>query len=150
MDKVKRPINRMIYEDLGWTFVETLIVIAIALMLTAMVGLSAFRQVGRARMVKARTEVENAALALTTYYMDCGAYPTEEQGLDALSRKPGVSPAPEGWSGPYLTRELGADPWGREYVYRLPGPMGHPFGVLSLGADGLEGGQDEAQDITSW
>ena len=145
-----RKIWKAVKEDKGWTFVETLIVIAIALMLTAMVGLTAFKQVGRARRVKAQTEVENTALALSTYYLDCGVYPTEQQGLEALSSRPASDPVPEGWDGPYLTRLIKTDPWGNEYDYQVPGPDGHPFGVVSYGADGIEGGEGENQDIQSW
>jgi general secretion pathway protein G len=142
--------KRIFKEDKGWTFVETRIVIAIALMRTTMVGLTAFKQVGRARRVKAQTEIENASLALTTYYLDCGIYPSEEQGLKALSEEPSSSPQPEGWSGPYLSRLITTDPWGREYIYSVPGQGGHPFGIISYGADGMEGGEDEEQDIKSW
>ncbi len=143
-------IWEIIKEDKGWTFVETLIVIAIALMLTAMVGLTAFKQVGKARRVKAQTEIENMALALSTYYLDCGTYPTEQQGLEALNKRPSSDPVPEGWDGPYLTRAVKTDPWGSEYIYQVPGLEGHPFGITTYGADGVEGGDGENQDIRSW
>jgi general secretion pathway protein G len=143
-------LNKIMRNEEGWTFVETLIVLAIALMLTAMVGLTAFKQVDKARMVKAQTEIENTALALTSYYLDCGVYPTEQQGLAALSKKPAAGAIPENWNGPYLTRAMEKDPWGREYIYRLPGPNGHPWGIFSYGSDGLEGGQGENRDIQSW
>jgi general secretion pathway protein G len=143
-------LNKIIRDDEGWTFVETLIVLAIALMLTAMVGLTAFKQVGKAKIVKAQTEIENTALALITYYLDCGIYPEKQQGMTALSKIPAVGRIPNNWSGPYLTREIGCDPWGRDYIYCLPGPEGHPFGILSYGADGLEGGEGENRDIQSW
>jgi general secretion pathway protein G len=143
-------LRKRLLDDKGWTFVETLIVIAIALMLTAMVGLTAFKQVGKAKRVKAQTEIENAALALTTYYLDCGSYPTEQQGLDSLWAEPTSDPQPDGWNGPYITREIDLDPWGKEYVYMNPGQSGQPFGIMSYGSDGVERGEGEAEDITSW
>lgn len=143
-------VNRIVRNEDGWTFVETLIVIAIALMLTAMVGMTAFKQVGKARVVKAQTEIENTALALATYYLDCGSYPEEQQGLSALSKTPVTGRIPENWDGPYLTREITEDPWGRDYYYQIPGPEGHPFGIFSYGSDGLEGGESENKDIQSW
>jgi len=148
--KLSGFFKRIVQDQQGWTFVETLIVIAIALMLSAMVGLTAFKQVGKARRVKAQTEIENASLALTTYYLDCGTYPTEQQGLSALSDKPTTDPVSDQWDGPYLSRPILQDPWGREYIYRVPGEQGQPFGILSYGSDGLEGGEGEAEDITSW
>lgn len=145
-----RKIAKLLKDERGWTFVETLIVIAIALMLTAMVGLTAFKQVGRARRVKAQTEIENAALALSTYYLDNGLYPTKGQGLASLSTRPTSDPVPDAWDGPYLSRPIRLDPWGREYLYSVPGPDGHPFGIVSYGADGIEGGEGEDKDIQSW
>ncbi len=150
MKPLLKKIYRKLKDDRGWTFVETLIVIAIALMLTAMVGLTAFKQVGKAKRVKAQTEIENASLALTTYFLDCGSYPTEQQGLQALSEKPSSDPQPAGWNGPYITRKITQDPWGKDYLYQVPGPSGQPFGIISYGSDGLEGGEGEAEDITSW
>ena len=143
-------LNNIIRDNEGWTFVETLIVIAIALLLTAMVGLTAFNQLGTAKVVKAQTEIESAALALTTYYLDNGIYPEPQQGMAALNKKPDLGCLPENWNGPYLTREIGQDPWGRDYIYHQPGPEGHPFGILSYGADGLKGGVGENKDIQSW
>lgn len=148
--KCLKMLHRIHTEEDGWTFVETLVVIAIALMLTAMVGLTAIKQVGKARRVKAQTEIENTALALTTYYLDCGLYPTEQQGLGALSKIPSSDPVPENWDGPYLTRPIENDPWGREYIYTNPGPDNFPFGIVSYGSDGIEGGEGEAADIQSW
>lgn len=71
------------YEE-GWSFVETLIVMAIVLILTAAVGFSAIKQVEKARVVTARSQIETFSLALDSYYMDVGSYPTSEQGLAAL------------------------------------------------------------------
>lgn len=148
--KIIKRIFKFLKKEEGWTFVETIIAIAIGLLLTAMVGLAAVKQVSKAKKVKAQTEIENAALALTTYYLDCGSYPTEQQGLDALTTKPTSTPIPTDWAGPYLTKKISTDPWGRDYIYRVPGEDGQPFGLLSYGADGLEGGEGEDQDIYSW
>ncbi len=136
--------------DGGWTFIETLIVLGIVLILTATVGFTAVRYLQKAKVVAVRTQLDTLDLALQTYYLDCGAFPSAEQGLDALWAKPSVSPVPEAWNGPYLMKKLSKDPWGRDYVYRLPGPGGLPYGIASLGADGQEGGTGENADIVSW
>lgn len=136
--------------DAGWTFVETLVVIAIVLILTSSVGFMAFRYVDKARVVAARDQVENLVMALDTYYMDCGIYPTAEQGLGALWEKPVLDPVRAGWNGPYLTKRPGVDPWGHPYRYEVPGPNGLPFAVLSYGADGSPDGERSDADIASW
>ncbi len=134
----------------GWTFVETLIVMGIVLILTSSVGLLGFRYVAKARRVAARATVETVALAVDAYYLDCGRYPTLDQGLAALWEKPILAPLPDSWQGPYVGKPVGRDPWGNEYGYLLPGPNGLPFGVVSYGADGRSGGNDESADIASW
>lgn len=136
--------------DEGWTFVETIIVIAIILILTSTVGFMAFRYVDKAKVVAAKSQIENLVMALNTYYLDCQQYPTEQQGLSALWQKPVLAPVPQGWNGPYLDKPITTDPWGHPYKYEVPGPGGLPFGIVSFGADGVPGGTGKSQDVTSW
>lgn len=137
-------------DDGGWTFLETIVVISIILLLSGTVGIVAVGQLGRARVAVARAQLAGFALALESYALDCGSYPTEAQGLEALWARPMMAPVPEGWAGPYLMREVGADPWGNPYEYRVPGPHGLPYEIRSLGSDGLPGGEGRAADILSW
>lgn len=153
--RAHRALGRSLTEtrgrgDAGWTFVETLVVITIVLILTSSVGFMAFRYVDKARLVAARDQIENLVMALDTYYMDCGTYPTSEQGVGALWEKPVLEPVPAGWNGPYLMKRPGTDPWGGSYHYEVPGPNGLPFAVLSYGADGNPGGETGDADIVSW
>lgn len=41
------------------------------------------------------------------------------------------------------------DPWGNNYLYTYPGVHGR-YDLISYGADGQPGGEDENADITSW
>jgi len=132
----------------GWTFIETIIVIGIVLILTSSVGFMAFRYLDKAKVVTAKNDIENFSLALSTYYLDCKKFPTEEQGLVALMEKP--SSDADGWEGPYVNKKPGNDPWGNPYEYLIPGPGGLPFGIRSFGADGMEGGEGNDGDVSSW
>jgi general secretion pathway protein G len=134
----------------GWTFVETIIVIAIILVLTATVGFVAYRSLGSARVAAARSQIDSLSTALTAYLADNLRYPTGDQGLKALREKPTLEPVPENWQGPYLERPVPDDPWGNQYEYVVPGPDGLPYGIRSFGADGLEGGSGQDADIVSW
>lgn len=134
----------------GWSFIETLIVMAIILILTAAVGLSATKQIDKARIVTAKSQIETLSLALDSYYMDNGFYPTTEQGLLSLWEKPSLTPEPEFWNGPYISKSLPKDPWGTEYKYIIPGENNLPFGIISYGKDKIEGGSGNAADIKSW
>ena len=86
------------------------------------------------------------ATTLLTY---SGEYPTSEQGLSALFVKP-VSLSNDNWDGPYLSKAIPKDPWGNDYQYYVPGENGLPYGIMSLGKDGVEGGEGKDADITSW
>ena len=134
----------------GWTFMETLIVIAIVLTLTSSVGFMAIRFIDKARIAAAKSQIDSFSVALESYYIDMGRYPSEKQGLSALWEKPTVEPVSEKWGGPYMYREIPEDPWGNDYQYAAPGKQGLPFELLSLGADGKSGGDGNDSDISSW
>lgn len=134
----------------GWTFIETLIVIAIILILSGTAGFIGFRYVDRARVASARNQIEVYSLAINAYLFDTGRVPTQDQGLRALWEKPILDPVPSGWDGPYLTKPVDTDPWGTPYEYRVPGPNNLPFEIISYGADGMSGGEGNDEDISSW
>lgn len=140
----------VLQDDGGWTFLETLVAIAVIVALTSTVGVVGLRFVSQAKRLAARSQIESYVLAVNAYAMDCGRVPSEAQGLDALWRKPVLEPVPGQWAGPYVRREIGPDPWGRDYDYRVPGPEGLAFAVVSYGADGRPGGTGEAADVHSW
>ncbi|MCL2793561.1 MAG: type II secretion system major pseudopilin GspG [Spirochaetaceae bacterium] len=143
-----RKIN--LRSDGGWTFMETLVAIAIVLVLTSSVGFVAIQNLDKARRATARSQIDSFSVALESFYIDCGRYPTTEQGLSALWQRPVVEPVSPFWNGPYILRPIPKDPWGNEYEYRVPGPYGLPYGIRSFAADGREGGDGKDADITSW
>lgn len=130
----------------GWTFVETLVVIGIVLILTSSVGFMAFKYLDQAKQATARSQIETFAMSVNSYRLDTGVFPRQEEGLAALWSKPAGT---DTWNGPYLAKAVPQDPWGRDYVYRVPGPNGLPFEILSLGADGQEGGSGQDADVSS-
>ena len=135
----------------GFTLIELLVVIAVIAILAGLVAPQVFSNVGDARTTSARAQIENLGLALDAYRLDNHDYPTTSQGLSALMLRPTADPAPPNWRGPYLRRAIPNDPWGRPYIYRMPGdsfPTG--FDLLSYGKDGKPGGTGEDQDVTSW
>ena len=126
------------------------LLLAIILILTTTVGFVAINSLEKARVAAAKTQIESFSTALEAYYIDCGNYPTVEQGLSALRRKPETSAVSDNWSGPYLYKDAPKDPWGFDYEYLTPAPDGSPYGIRSFGADGIEGGEGKCSDITSW
>jgi general secretion pathway protein G len=130
----------------GFTLLELLVVVVIIGLLAGLVGPKYFDQVGKSNTKIAGAQIASIEKALDQYRLDVGAYPTTEQGLNALMVKPSDS---ERWQGPYLKRAAPPDPWGRAYVYKSPGEHGD-YDLSSLGSDGQPGGTGEAADVTSW
>jgi general secretion pathway protein G len=135
----------------GFTLIELLVVIAIIATLAAVIAPAVFRNVGDSKTAAARSQVEAFAMALGAYRLDNDVYPATEQGLDALRTAPVGGEPPRRWRGPYLSKVLAPDPWGRPWVYVSPGHSNpESFDLYSLGRDGKIGGEGEDADITSW
>ena len=131
----------------GFTLLELLVVMVIIGLLVGYVGPRYFAQIGKSEAKAARAQIDGLEKALDQYRLDTGHYPSTEQGLAALNERPSGEAS---WSGPYLKRAVPMDPWGRAYVYRLPGERGNDYDLLSLGKDGQPGGQGDAADIGNW
>ena len=130
----------------GFTLIELLVVMVIIGLLAALVGPRFIRQEEKAKIKAAKAQIELLSTALDTFRLDVGRYPGTEEGLEALRTKPGGL---ERWDGPYLKKDLPLDPWGKAYVYKSPGEHG-AFDIVSYGADGAPGGEEDNRDITSW
>ena len=142
----------------GFTFVETMSVLAVGAILTTGSTVSGAKLIEKARQSAARNQIQQYHSALQSYFLDCGSYPTTEQGLQALWERPVEFPVPEEWNGPYLEREPSTDPWGTNFEYinaedtTMPAeiPENLPFVLISYGADKTEGGDGNGKDICSW
>ena len=131
----------------GFTLIELMVVLAILGVLAALVVPNVIGRADDARVTAARADVNNLMQALKLYRLDNQRYPSTEQGLAALVRKPTTGPDTPNWK-PYLDK-LPNDPWGRPYQYLQPGLKGE-VDVFSMGADGQAGGEGKNADIGSW
>jgi len=130
--------------EMGFSLIELLIVMVIMGLLAALVGPRMFGKVGKSKQNAARSQMALFETALDTYRLDVGKYPSAEQGLQALRTKPSDE---EKWDGPYLPKSVPKDPWGHPYVYSRTD--NGEVKMISLGADGTEGGEGEDKDISS-
>ena len=129
----------------GFTLIELLVVVVIIGLLAGFVAPRYFSQVGKSEVSVAKAQIDALEKALDTYRLDTGHYPSSELGLAALVQKPAAEPK---WSGPYLRKDVPLDPWGKPYVYKMPGEKGD-FDLLSYGKDGQPGGGGENADLTN-
>lgn len=131
----------------GFTLIEVMIVLVILGVLAALIVPKIMGRPDEARVVAAKQDIATIAQALKLYKLDNRRYPSVEQGLEALVKRPTVEPLPPNWKS-YLER-LPQDPWGNPYQYLNPGIHGE-VDVLSYGADGKPGGEGFDADIASW
>ena len=135
----------------GFTLIELMVVIIILGILAMWVAPKIMGRPGEAKQVKAKLDIQNLETALKLYKLDNGNYPSTEQGLQALVEKPESGIIPKKWKeGGYLEKgKVPKDPWGNEFVYLSPGLQGD-FDIISYGADGVPGGENEDKDINNW
>ena len=126
-------------KEMGFSLIELLIVMVIMGLLAALVGPRMFGKVGKSKQNAARSQMALFETALDTYRLDVGKYPSDLQSLRTSDG--------EKWDGPYLAKSVPKDPWGHPYVYRRTD--NGEVEMISLGANGTEGGEGEDKDISS-
>jgi general secretion pathway protein G len=143
---MQRPTIRRLR---GFTLIEILVVITILGIMAALIVPRIMDRPDQARVTAARADVNALVGALKLYRLDNGVYPSNEQGLAALVKKPERGDIPKNWKpGGYLDK-LPTDPWGAEYQYLNPG-IRSEVDVFSFGKDGRPGGEGLDADIGSW
>ena len=137
--------------EAGYSLLEILIVLAIMGLLATMVAPRLFSSLEKSKVTAARAQAKSLRLALDSYRLDTGNYPTSTEGLSVLIKAPANSST---WYGPYLDGDtLPLDPWKSEFVYEAPkldsnGRQLSPH-VISLGADKALGGSGLNADVSS-
>ena len=131
----------------GYTLMEMILVLGIIAILLGMGTFLMVGVLGDAEEGKAAADIKAIDGNLIRYKTKGGLYPSTEQGLEALVKRPSGGPTPKAWKP--LMKEAGlTDPWGHPYQYRYPGKYNtDSYDIFSLGLDGKEGTED---DIGNW
>ena len=147
-DFLKRKLKKDVKCLRGFSFIEVMVVIIILGLLSGIVGVYLFDSAEKAKADATKTQIRGLETALDLYRLHNSRYPSSEQGLKALMDRPEVGLIPKNWNGPYLRgNNLPEDSWGSPFRY-ISG-NGNEYEIISLGADGIDGGVDLDGDISS-
>lgn len=113
------------------TIVELMIVLTIIASIMGVVGFYVFGAIDRANVKEAQIEIANLTQMVESYYLtsDPKQFPNE---LEDLAKGPSK-----------LTEKVPQDPWGQPYIYKKTGTR--DFEIYSVGADGVEGNEDDVR-----
>jgi general secretion pathway protein G len=142
---LKSQLNTMNANQRGFTLIELMVVIVILGILAGVVVPKIMGNPDKARVAKAKHDITALGSALDVYRLDNFVYPSTDEGLEALVSNPGEAP---NWQAGGYIKKLNKDPWGNHYLYYGPELDGE-LNIVSLGADGAEGGEGVFTDISS-
>jgi general secretion pathway protein G len=134
----------------GFTLIEIMVVVVILGILASIVVPRIMDKPDEARVAKAKQDIRVLESALNLYRLDNYAYPSTQQGLDALVTQPSGDPPAKNWKPGGYIKSLPKDPWGNPYQYLQPGVKNADFDIFSLGSDNKPGGDGSAADIGNW
>ncbi|MBI4412377.1 MAG: type II secretion system major pseudopilin GspG [Deltaproteobacteria bacterium] len=140
-------LKRLFKNEAGMTLIEIMVVVAIIAGITGLIAVNVIGRKEKANIDLTKTQISNVMNALDQYKLDNHAYPSTEQGLDALVEQPSTGRVPENYPEDGYLKKVPKDGWGTEFGYASPGTHGNKVEIWSGGPDGEEGTED---DINSW
>jgi general secretion pathway protein G len=123
----------------GFSLMELMIVLIILGLLGSLVAPKLFSKVSSSKKKTAAAQMQMFETAIDTFRLDIGMVPSS---LEELRSSNNLS-----WDGPYLPKAIPLDPWGKSYIYTVPGENNMPYSIKSFGLDGQEGGEGENADV---
>lgn len=140
-------MKKILSNQRGMTLIEIMVVVAIIAGITGLIAVNVVGRQEKANVQLTKTQISNVMGALDQYKLDNHAYPSTEQGLDALVNKPSSGKVPKSYPEGGYIKKLSEDAWGNEFSYASPGSHGSAVEVWSMGPDGQD---DTEDDIKSW
>jgi general secretion pathway protein G len=134
----------------GFTLLELLAVLAILALIIGIAAPAINNQIQKGRVDASKVQLNAFEQSLNSFNLDCGFFPSTEQGLEALISAPTIGRQCKNYdqNGYSRKKSLPQDPWSSNYIYTYPG-QNNPGGydLSSPGPDGVPGNED---DITNW
>lgn len=145
--KSETTLTKVIKSQAGLSLIEILIALTLIGIAGTFVAGALFDRLEEGNQKAAEIQIRRLGDILKDYRRKCGSYPSTDQGLDALMEKPTTGKEckrypPNG----FIEKKIPVDPWGNEYVYES---TGRKYKIISLGADGVDGGEGFDADINS-
>ena len=126
----------------GFTLIELMVVVVIIGILAVFTLNTFVTKAEQAKVKATKGIISKIAGEVDMFKLSVGKYP---QKLQDLMLKPSWAKT---WEGPYVQKlEELEDAWSNKLVFRAPGTGGAKYDLISLGADGEEGGEEEDKDI---
>lgn len=145
--KLKTLISHRILKNAqGFTLTEMLVVIALIAMVGTFVTSKVIERYGEAKVSATKIQIQQLSTILDTFKLQCGFYPTTEQGLDALVHKPTGGRECKSYDPSGYVNKLPKDGWGNDFQYFSDG---NTYELKSLGNDDKEGGEGSDKDISN-
>ncbi len=126
------------------TLVEILAVVVILGLLAVTLTVSLAGKMGKAKQEISKTQIAQLVGQVQTYQLEKRSLPKSGDGLQALS-----APAALPTASYFVEAAKLTDPWGQPYLLLIPGPDGHPFEIVTYGADAQPGGDGDNADVSS-
>ena len=132
-------MNRIEHDRRGFSLMELMVVITILGILAVLVVKNVWPMIAESKIKTTRANITTLKDLVGMYRLKNNKLPDR---LDVL-----IEPDPKNLNQPYLEDEaMPTDGWGNDFVYKRDGSS---FEIVSLGADGVEGGEGEDADISS-
>jgi general secretion pathway protein G len=130
----------------AFSIVELMVVVIILGLLASVVVPNLIGKSDDAKKQLVKVQMGQLRESLKLFRLDMGRYPTTQEGMALLVKKPTDSDEYENYSSSgYLGGDkIPKDPWNYPYIYIS---TGNTIDLISLGADGKEGGTDINKDI---
>jgi general secretion pathway protein G len=132
----------------GFSLIEIMIVIIILGLLASFVMPNLIGQSDEAKKKLVCVQMKSISDSLKNFKLRAGVYPSTDEGLNALVKNPDPEKYPDYPSSGFFDEgRLPKDPWSNQFIYVFDQDA-NVFNLISLGADGKEGGENESKDIT--
>jgi len=145
MNSVMKKLRNALGDQRGFTLIEMMIVIAIIGLIMGLVGLQVTKKLDEGRVSSTKIQIQQLGNVLDDFKRVCGRYPTTDQGLEALARKPDNLDC-KGYDPEGFMKKLPKDAWSKDFGYTSDGAK---YEIKSYGSDGQEGGEGINKDILS-